>query len=121
MVASFSIMLAAALCFWWLRWCRRDVPMDKWPLLALLFASPFGMIALESGWLVTEFGRQPWIVQGHMRVAEGVTPQTGIGLMLFTFLVVYIALTAGLLRLLVWSASSGKGIQTAQEERHVDP
>lgn len=121
MVASFSIMLAAALCFWWLRWRRREVPMDKWPLRALLFASPFGMIALESGWLVTEFGRQPWIAQGHMHVAEGVTTQTGIGLMFFTFLVVYLALTAGLLKLLVWPASAGKGSQTTQEDRHVDP
>ena len=120
MVASSFIMLAAALWFWWLRWRRQEVPMDKWPLKALLFASPFGMIALESGWLVTEFGRQPWIAQGHMRVAEGVTMQTGIGLVLFTFLVVYIALTAGLLRLLVLPASSGKGIQTTQEDRHVD-
>ena len=121
MAGSFSIMLAAALWFWWLRWRGREVPMGKWPLRALLFASPFGMIALESGWLVTEFGRQPWIAQGHMRVAEGVTTQTGIGLMLFTFLVVYIALTAGLLRLLVWPATAGKGIQSTQEDRHVDP
>ncbi|HTP66960.1 MAG TPA: cytochrome ubiquinol oxidase subunit I [Geobacteraceae bacterium] len=120
MVASSFIMLAAALWFWWLRWCRREVPMGKWPLRALLFASPFGMIALESGWLVTEFGRQPWIVQGHMRVAEGVTTQTGIGVLLFTFLVLYLALTAGLLRLLVRPALAGKGTQRTQEDRHVD-
>lgn len=121
MVASFSIMSAAALWFWWARWRRRAVPLDKWLLKALLFASPFGMIALESGWLVTEFGRQPWIVQGHMRVAEGVTPQTGISLMFLTFLLLYLALTAGLLRLLVWPAASGKGRQSSGEDRHVGP
>lgn len=120
MVASFFIMLAAAVWFWWSRWNRRDVPMDKWLLRALLFASPFGMIALESGWLVTEFGRQPWIIQGHMRVAEGVTTQAGMGLVLFTFLVIYLTLTAGLLRLLVRPASAGKGIKTTLEDRHVD-
>jgi cytochrome d ubiquinol oxidase subunit I len=120
MVASFFIMLAAAVWYWWLRWRRRDVLMDKWPLRALLFASPFGMIALESGWLVTEFGRQPWIARGHMRVTEGMTTQTGIGLVLFTFLVVYLALTAGLLRLLVRPALAGKGGQASQEDRHVD-
>ncbi len=121
MVASFFIMLAAAVWFWWLRWRRREVPLDKWPLRALLFASPFGMIALESGWLVTEFGRQPWIARDHMRVAEGVTPQTGISLVLITFLVVYLALTAGLLKLLMRPASAGEGTETTQEERHVDP
>jgi cytochrome d ubiquinol oxidase subunit I len=121
MVASFFIMLTAAVWFWWLRWRRREVPPDKWPLRALLFASPFGMIALESGWLVTEFGRQPWIAHGHMRVAEGVTPQTGIGLVLFTFVVVYLALTAGLLKLLLRPALAGEGTETTEGDRHVDP
>ncbi len=121
MVASFSIMLAAALWFWWVYWRLREAPLGKWLLRALLFASPFGMIALESGWLVTEFGRQPWIAQGHMRVAAGVTPQSGIDLMFFTFLLLYLALTAGLLRLLVWPASAGKGSQTSEEARHVGP
>ena len=120
MVASFFIMLAAAVWFWWLRWRRREVPLDKWPLRALLLASPFGMIALESGWLVTEFGRQPWIARGYMRVAEGVTPQTGIGLVFFTFIVVYMTLTAGLLKLLLRPAA-GDGTETAQGDRHVDP
>jgi cytochrome d ubiquinol oxidase subunit I len=69
MVASFFIMLGAAAWFWWLRWRRREEAPGKWPLRALLFASPFGMIALESGWLVTEFGRQRWIARGQMRVA----------------------------------------------------
>jgi cytochrome d ubiquinol oxidase subunit I len=121
MVASFFIMLTAAVWFWWLRWRRREVPLDKWPLRALLFASPFGMIALESGWLVTEFGRQPWIARGHMRVSEGVTPQTGIGLLFFTFIVVYLALTAGLLKLLLRPAPAGEATGTTQEDRHVDP
>jgi cytochrome d ubiquinol oxidase subunit I len=121
MVASFFIMLSAAVWFWWLRWCRREVPLDKWTLRALLLASPFGMIALESGWLVTEFGRQPWIVRGHMLVADGVTPQTGIDLVLFTFLGVYLCLTAGLLKLLLWTTSTEDGNETSQGDRHVDP
>ena len=121
MVASFFIMLAAAVWFWWLRWRRREVPMDKWPLRALLLASPFGMIALESGWLVTEFGRQPWIARDHMRVAEGVTQQQSIGLVLFTFFVVYLALTVGLLILLMRPASTEEVTETTQGDRHVDP
>ncbi|RII28361.1 MAG: cytochrome ubiquinol oxidase subunit I [Geobacter sp.] len=120
MVASFFIMLVAAVWFWWLRWRRREVPLDKWPLRALLFASPFGLIALESGWLVTEFGRQPWIAHGHMRVAEGMTQQTGIDLILFTFVSVYLALTTVLLKLLLQPASIGDRAETIQGDRHVD-
>jgi cytochrome d ubiquinol oxidase subunit I len=120
MVASFFIMLAASAWFWWLRWRRREVPLGKWPLRALIFASPFGLIALESGWLVTEFGRQPWIVRGHMLVADGVTPQTGIGFVFLTFLVVYLVLTAGMLKLLLWPTSAGAVSETARGDRHVD-
>jgi cytochrome d ubiquinol oxidase subunit I len=120
MVASFTIMLAAVVWFWWLRWRHREIPRDKWPLRALILASPFGMIALESGWLVTEFGRQPWIARGHMRVAEGVTPHANIGLVLFTFLAVYLALTVGLLILLMRSASTELETTTTLGDRHVD-
>jgi cytochrome d ubiquinol oxidase subunit I len=121
MVGAAFIMIGAAAWFWWLLWRRREVPQGKWLLRALLFASPFGMIALESGWLVTEFGRQPWIAQGHMRVAEGVTTHTGIGIVLITFLIVYLALTAGLLWLLFRPSSALTGKEAQQEVRDVEP
>ncbi|MGD0584550.1 MAG: cytochrome ubiquinol oxidase subunit I [Oryzomonas sp.] len=121
MVGSAFIMMGTAAWFWRQRWRRREVAQDTWLLRAVLFASPFGMIALESGWLVTEFGRQPWIAQGHMRVAEGVTTQTGIGLVLLTFLMVYLALTAGLLWLLLRPVTAETGMETKQEVRHVEP
>jgi cytochrome d ubiquinol oxidase subunit I len=111
MVGSFFIMFAASAWFWWLRWSRRATPLDKWPLLAVLSAAPFGMIALESGWLVTEFGRQPWIIRGYMRVADGATPSSGINLVFFVFLALYIALTIGLLKLLYRSSTEGKAIR----------
>jgi cytochrome d ubiquinol oxidase subunit I len=121
MVASFFIMLGPAVWFWWLRWRRREVPLDKWPLVALLLASPFGMIALESGWLVTEFGRQPWLIRDLMTVEQGVTPQSGIGLVLLAFLVIYLALTAGLLKLLMLPALAGAGTEATKGDRHVEP
>lgn len=120
MVASFFIMFAAIVWFWWLRWRHREVLLDKWPLRLILLASPFGMIALESGWLVTEFGRQPWIARGHMRVIEAVTPQTSIGLVLLTFIAVYLGLTAGLLKLLMLPVVTGKEAEPPKGERHVD-
>jgi cytochrome d ubiquinol oxidase subunit I len=114
MVVSFFFMFAAAAWFWWLRRRFREMPMGKWPLRALLCASPFGMIALESGWLVTEFGRQPWIVHGYMRVSEGATPSAGIGIVFIVFLLLYIALTVALLRLLLRPSPGRK------EELHVE-
>ncbi len=100
MVGSFFVMLLAAAWFWWLRWRRRTVPVGGWPLRAVVAAAPFGFVALESGWMVTEFGRQPWVVVGYLRVAEGVTPRGGIDLVFLAFMLVYVALTIGLLWLL---------------------
>lgn len=116
MIGSFSLMFVTAAWYWWQRWRRRETPPGRLLLWTVLCASPLGIFALECGWLVTEFGRQPWIIQGHMRVSQGVTPSDGMGLLLATFLLLYLTLTMGLLRLLVVPAggkeeqgSSGKG------------
>jgi cytochrome d ubiquinol oxidase subunit I len=84
-------------------------------LWAVALAAPFGMVALESGWLVTEFGRQPWIVTGYMRVAEGATPREGIGMVLFIFLLVYFVLTVGLLKLLARPLPEGASAERRTE------
>jgi len=57
------------------------------PLLwALALAAPFPFIANIAGWLTTEFGRQPWLVYGLMRTAEGASPTVHGGTTLFTTL-----------------------------------
>jgi cytochrome bd ubiquinol oxidase subunit I len=40
--------------------------------------APFGFLAIEAGWTVTEVGRQPWIVYGTLRTADAVTPMPGL-------------------------------------------
>jgi cytochrome d ubiquinol oxidase subunit I len=99
MVGLGFLMAIVVIWFWALRWRRREVPVGKWTMRAVLIASPLGLIAQELGWFTTEFGRQPWIAVGSMRVAQGVTPDSGIDAILVAFVVVYLALTVGLLRL----------------------
>jgi len=69
-----------------------DVPWPRRLLWALVAASPLGFVALEAGWLVTEWGRQPWVVRGYLRTAEAVTsfPYKAAPFWLFT--VVYLFL-----------------------------
>lgn len=100
MIGSFGVMMLALALFWWRRWRDKRVPQGRWTLWAVLGASPFGIIALEAGWLVTEFGRQPWIITQYMRVEQAVTPRGEVGLVLALFLGVYVALTIGLILLL---------------------
>ena len=40
----------------------------------LVLAAPLGFVAIEAGWVVTEVGRQPWVVQDVLRTADAVTP-----------------------------------------------
>jgi cytochrome bd ubiquinol oxidase subunit I len=120
MVGAFFLMAAVAVWFWWRLWGRPAVPLERGLLWTILLASPFGMLALQAGWLVTEFGRQPWIIVGHMRVSEGVTPNEGVGLVLLAFSAVYVLLTLGLLKMLV-RYSPEEGFQGGQEDRRVDP
>jgi cytochrome d ubiquinol oxidase subunit I len=49
-----------------------------------MLAMPFPYIANEAGWIVTEVGRQPWIVYGLMRTAEGTSPTVVAGETIFT-------------------------------------
>jgi cytochrome d ubiquinol oxidase subunit I len=117
MIGSFFIMFAAMLWFWIARWRRsKDVPASRLLLIAILAASPFGLIAQESGWFVTEFGRQPWIARDVMLVSAGVTPRSGIEWVLITFLLVYVALTAGLLKLLLAPSPLRPGVPEQKED-----
>ena len=69
-------LLGAWLAFVW--WRRRDIPRTPWFLRAVAISGAGAILALWCGWIVTEVGRQPWIVQGYMRTSEAVTRRTGI-------------------------------------------
>jgi len=76
-----------------------DVPWPRWLLLALVAASPLGFVALEAGWLVTEWGRQPWVVRGYLRTAEAVTsfPYKAAPFWLFTIVYVFLGVAVAYL------------------------
>ena len=58
-------------------WRRRDLPATPWFLRAAAVAGVAAVVALECGWIVTEVGRQPWIVNGFMRTSRGGHPRAG--------------------------------------------
>jgi cytochrome d ubiquinol oxidase subunit I len=73
---------------------KRDVSRHRWLLRALAVVAPFGFIATEAGWTVTEVGRQPWIVQGILRTADAVTPMPGLVVPMIAFALLYLGLGA---------------------------
>jgi cytochrome d ubiquinol oxidase subunit I len=65
---------------------RRPSPAGRAMLWVLMLAVPFPYIANTAGWLTTELGRQPWLVYGLMRTADGASPQVHSGTALFTLI-----------------------------------
>jgi cytochrome d ubiquinol oxidase subunit I len=82
--------LGAWLALVWLR--RRELPATSWFLRAVAVSGAASVVALWCGWIVTEVGRQPWIVQGQMRTSEAVTEAEGLWFSFAAVLVVYAAL-----------------------------
>jgi cytochrome d ubiquinol oxidase subunit I len=78
---------------------RRRLPDGQGWLVTLAAAGPLGIIALEAGWLVTEWGRQPWIVRGFMRTADAVTdfPYKAAPFWLFTAVYLFLGLAVAYL------------------------
>ena len=68
---------------------RRGVPVDRPLLWALALSAPLGMIGIQAGWIVTEVGRQPWVIHGLMRTSDAVTPMPGLTAPLVTFTLLY--------------------------------
>ena len=101
MVAFSGLSGVAALVFWALAWRRRRVPTNRWLLWCLVAAGPATVIAMEAGWFVTEFGRQPWTVYGVLRTSDAATPSPGVGPTFAVFLAIYVALARVTARLLL--------------------
>jgi cytochrome d ubiquinol oxidase subunit I len=78
----------------------RYEPPDRMLLLALIIVAPFGFLATEAGWLVTEVGRQPWIVFGVLRTRDAVTPMPGLAVPFVLISLLYCALGVAVLWLL---------------------
>jgi cytochrome bd ubiquinol oxidase subunit I len=96
-VGTLLFLLAIWLAIAW--WRKRDIPGTRWFLRAVAVSGVAAIVALESGWIVTEVGRQPWILQGFMRTSEAVTPAKGIWWVFAFTMLLYIGLftTAGLI------------------------
>lgn len=76
---SFRIMVGIGVLFILLSliggylWIRGRLETAKWLHRILPLCIPLGFVATISGWIVTEVGRQPWVIQGIMRTSKGVT------------------------------------------------
>ncbi len=101
MVGSGFFALFVALIFWFVYWRKkRTVPKNRVLLGAIVLAGPLSFLAIELGWMVTEFGRQPWVIYNFLRTKDAVTPAPGLNISFLVFSIIYILLSITLIGLL---------------------
>lgn len=83
MVGLGTIFIAEMAIGLFLLW-RRKLHSSRWFLWVLMLTIPFPYIANEAGWVVTEVGRQPWLVYGLMKTAAGTSLNVAAGETIFT-------------------------------------
>jgi cytochrome d ubiquinol oxidase subunit I len=85
MVGLGTIFIAVSALAVFLLW-RRSLYNARWLLWILMLLAPFPYIANTAGWMTAELGRQPWLIYGLLRTAEGYSKMVSAGNGWFTFL-----------------------------------
>jgi len=88
---AFAGLMALAL---WMLW-RKRLFRARWMLWTLMLSAPLPYLATAAGWVTAEAGRQPWLVYGLMRTAEGSSPYVSSGNVMLTllgFLAMYVGM-----------------------------
>ena len=69
---------------WYLR--KGGLPKTKWMERAMWAMPILPIVAISFGWIFTESARQPWIVFGLLKTADGVSAGVNAGSVLFTMI-----------------------------------
>ncbi len=117
MVGICSAMIALGLWFAIAWWRKRDIPQTKWFLRAVAVSGVAGVVALECGWIVTEVGRQPWVVYNIMRTEDAVTQASGVWVTFTIVILLYIVLGTALV--LVLRAMSRRWREAGERDSEV--
>jgi len=100
MVGIGTLLALLGVVFLGLRVRRRRLPDSTWFYRAVVLAGPASLVALISGWVTTEVGRQPWVVYGVMRTSSAVTGAGGLPIGYATLAIVYVGVAGAVLWIL---------------------
>ncbi|WP_370643677.1 cytochrome ubiquinol oxidase subunit I [Amycolatopsis sp. DSM 110486] len=92
MVGLGSLLLLLSLWYAAIWLIRRRAPTGKWFLRAAACSGVLAVVTMEAGWVVTEVGRQPWIVYNLMKVEAAATGNAGVWITFIAVIVLYLAL-----------------------------
>jgi cytochrome d ubiquinol oxidase subunit I len=92
-IGTILLLLAAWFAFVW--WRKRDLPATPWFLRAVAISGVAAIGALESGWIVTEVGRQPWTVVGLLLTRDAVQTSGNLWPFFIGAVLIYAGVTVG--------------------------
>jgi cytochrome d ubiquinol oxidase subunit I len=110
MVGIGSLLAIVGVLYLVVRARRHRLPVSAWFYRAAGVAGPLSVVALICGWVVTEVGRQPWVVYGVMRTSGAVTGASGIPVGYGTLLLVYAGVGVGVVWILRRLAAAPLGL-----------
>ena len=102
---------------------RRRLDAYPWLLKVAVWSIPLPWVAAEAGWIVAELGRQPWVIEGVLPTAVGVS-SLGAGTVLLTiagFTLIYTVLFLIEMKLMLKAIRKGPEGHAPQDDRHVPP
>ncbi len=94
-VAAGSLLIGLVLAGWWY---RRKLDSRVWLLRSFIFSVPLIFFCNAAGWLITEMGRQPWLVYGWQLTRQGISPAVTADELWFSFILlnlIYAGMAAG--------------------------
>ena len=97
-LGTFLALLSAWYALSWL--IKRDMPKSRWFLRIAASTGVLAVITMEAGWVVTEVGRQPWIVYNLMRVEAAATGNTGVWVTFLGVVALYVGVAVTLILVL---------------------
>jgi len=102
MVGCGFFALLVVILFWLFFWRQKQRVLEKrWLLAGIILAGPLTVVAVICGWMVTEMGRQPWVINGFLRTSDAVTPAPWVSISFLIFVLTYLLLAFALIRLLL--------------------
>ncbi|QCR21380.1 cytochrome ubiquinol oxidase subunit I [Pontibacter sp. SGAir0037] len=93
MVGIGMFLVLVSLLYFGTLWRKKIWLNNRLLLWLFVLATPLGFVAVEAGWVVTEVGRQPWIIYGVMLTSDAVTPMPGIAYSFYLFTAIYVSLS----------------------------
>jgi cytochrome bd ubiquinol oxidase subunit I len=115
MIASALMMLITALWAGYLKIRKQNLFDNKLLLWLSVICAPLGFIAVEAGWMVTEVGRQPFIINGIMLTKDAVTNVPYLGATFSLFLLIYCVLFIAVVYLMKQQVLLSLGVDDADD------